>query len=313
MAYSGPALFDYLARASQSNDPAASSHWQQQHENFSFKQGVFEGLRGFGGCHEPYSGIRRAVHRVLQIPFRRQGMHFEGFPEIDNEARKIALQQGRAYDLDFIRQSITLALLQDQLSFIHNNGKSSVCIIGDGFASLASLFLATKTARQVVLINLTKTLLVDCWYLKLWMGEERFNKSVVLLDNESSIAQAREATVVAIQAENHSLLQSLDFNLVVNVVSMGEMDPFVVEDYFTDIRTVAGKQSVHFYCCNRIEKSLPDGTVVRFSDYPWNETDEILIDSLCPWHQKYYSGRFPFYHQYDGPIKHRLARMAGGG
>jgi len=312
MLYTGPELFDYLATASQSNDPAASSHWQQQHESFRFNDGAFEGLRGFGGCHEPYKGVRSVVHQLLQLPYIRQGKRLERFTKIDKVARKIASLQGRAYDLDFIRQSLTLTFLWEQL-FNQDGGRSSVCIIGDGFASLASLMLTTKTAKQVILINLTKTLLVDCWYLKLCLGEESFNKSVVLLDNESSIEQARDATVVAIQAEHHNLLQALDFNLVVNIVSMGEMNPSTVNDYFTDIRAVAARQKVHFYCCNRVEKPLPDGTIVRFSDYPWSDNDDILIDGLCPWHQKYYSSKFPFYHRYDGLVKHRLAVMAGGG
>jgi hypothetical protein len=43
-----------------------------------------------------------------------------------------------------------------------------------------------------------------------------------------------------------------------------------------------------FYCCNREEKTLSDGTITRFKDYPWNSLDNIQIDDLCPWHQQYY-------------------------
>jgi hypothetical protein len=67
---------------------------------------------------------------------------------------------------------------------------------------------------------------------------------------------------------------------------------------------------VYFYCCNRLEKTLPDGTITRFRNYPWKDDDKIIVDELCPWHQYYYSASFPFYHQYDGPVQHRLALMA---
>lgn len=68
-----------------------------------------------------------------------------------------------------------------------------------------------------------------------------------------------------------------------------------------------------FYCCNREEKILPDGTIVRFKDYPWSPQDDVLDDAACPWHQQYYSARPPFIHPYDGPIRHRLAVLRGTG
>ena len=60
-------------------------------------------------------------------------------------------------------------------------------IIGDGFGSLTSILLASKLSRQVILVNLTKTLLVDLLYLKKWMGDNLFNKSTVLIDSEVDI------------------------------------------------------------------------------------------------------------------------------
>ena len=55
------------------------------------------------------------------------------------------------------------------------------CVIGDGFASMTSLLLATQSAGCVVLINLTKTLLVDLWYLNLWMGIDDFDGRIKLV------------------------------------------------------------------------------------------------------------------------------------
>ena len=65
-----------------------------------------------------------------------------------------------------------------------------------------------------------------------------------------------------------------------------------------------------FYCCNREEKTLPDGTIVKFDNYPWHLSSEIQEDELCPWSQKYYSPRPPFYRNYLGPIRHRLVKFS---
>lgn len=312
MLYTGEELLNQLAGASMQEDSAASSHWQEQHRNFSYTEGSFSGLQGFGGCHIPYHGMRHLAHRAFQRPYRNIGNRFKDFASLDLSAAGIAASQSRAYDLDFIRQSLTLAFLKEHLAGFGEK-PAECCVIGDGFASMASLLLDSGLASRVVLVNLTKTLLVDCWYLRLWQGKDRFDEEVALVTDTKSIAKARDRQVVAIEARNHELLQQLNIDLVLNIVSMGEMDPGVVTDYFTDIRKIACRKDIFFYCCNRIEKTLPDNTVVRFEDYPWNEQDDILVDELCPWHQKYYSLKWPFYHQYDGPIKHRLARMACGG
>ena len=48
---------------------------------------------------------------------------------------------------------------------------------------------------------------------------------------------------------------------------------------------------------------------VIFSNYPWHLTRELLQDELCPWNLKYYDLIPPFYHPYDGPIRHRLVKF----
>lgn len=90
------------------------------------------------------------------------------------------------------------------------------------------------------------------------------------------------------------------------------MNPSTVATYFVDMRAAArGKAApVTFYCCNRERKTLPDGTVTRILDYPWTDDDAIQVDEICPWHRTYYSRTPPFYHPYDGPIRHWLVDLA---
>lgn len=227
-------------------------------------------------------------------------------------------RQGRSYDLDVLRQVLTISFLHARAPGKFNE-TAMCCVIGDGFASMSTLLLASKSAGRVVLVNLTKTLLVDLWYLKLWMGSEKFENCVDLVVDETGLAQALEKPmaradgvrqVIAVQASDHQLLQQCSIDVVINIASMQEMDPPVVKAYFDDMRAVAHKRDLLFYCCNRQEKKLPDGVVTRFADYPWRVDDQILVDGLCPWHQYYYSTRPPFYRPYDGPHMHRLVTLS---
>lgn len=309
MRYSGQAAIDYLSTEATKSDPAESSHWRKFHSEFRFTGKGFAGLQGFGGNGKSHTGLRKVLHKMFQGRFRKMGRDFPEFEAIDNLAEKITAKQGRGYDLDVLRQALTLAFLRYKVP--HKLSKTaSACVIGDGFASMTSLLLASGYAGNVYLVNLTKTLLVDLWYLKLWMGYEAFETSVNLVTDVDALEAARiRGGVVAVQASDHELLQRCPVDIAINIASMQEMDPPAINAYFDDLRAVSDRQHIVFYCCNREEKTLPDGTITRFSDYPWSDSDQIILDELCPWHQRYYSIKPPFYHLYDGPIRHRLLEL----
>lgn len=311
--HSGQAATDYLATVIDKSDSATSSHWQMYHSSFRFTGGGFEGLQGFGGYRKPRGKILSATERLLQSRFRKMGG--AKFLLLDQLAYDITIKQNRTYDLDVLRQALTVAYLHDHAVGLLSE-KSTGIVIGDGFGSMTSLLLASRSSGRVILVNLTKTLMVDLWFLRLWMGDQVFDTSVDLVTNpeELSTALGKPAgagfgRVIAIQAVDHKLLRECPANFAINIASMQEMDPPVIAAYFDDLRFIAGRQKLMFYCCNREEKSLPDGTLTRFCDYPWAVGDEILSDELCPWHQEYYSFKPPFFRPYDGPIRHRLAVM----
>ena len=112
--------------------------------------------------------------------------------------------------------------------------------------------------------------------------------------------------MISIQAKDHELLRLRPVDTALNIASMQEMDPSVISAYFDDLRAIGYYRQLAFYCCNREEKRLPDGEVTRFSEYPWNSSDKMIVDELCPWHQQHYVFRIPTYRLYDGPIRHRL-------
>ena len=316
MMYSGQAAIDFLSTEISKEDLAASSYWQKHHSKFRFLGNGFEGLILLGGNEKPHRGLRLLLNRLLQRPFRRMGVAFRKFNDIDRISKKVAICQDRASDLDVLRQVLTLSYLHDRVPSLLTS-KNTSCVIGDGFATMTALQLASRSAGRVILINLTKTLLVDLWYLKLWMGTEIFESSVDLVTDEASLSQAlakpiineTSGNVIAIQASNHELLRNCPIDIVLNIASMQEMNPPVIAAYFDHFRTIASRRRLVFYCCNREEKKLPDGTVIKFNEYPWNANDDILDDNLCPWYQKYYKLRPPFFHSYNGPIRHRLVNF----
>ena len=120
--------------------------------------------------------------------------------------------------------------------------------------------------------------------------------------------QLSSSQLVFIEAENYSLLENLEVDLFINIASMQEMNPKVIDNYFKYMRS-SKKSPCYFYCCNRLEKELPDGTITKFINYPWEDSDYVLIDDLCPLYQKFISSKPPFFRDYDGPTQHRLIKI----
>ena len=129
----------------------------------------------------------------------------------------------------------------------------------------------------------------------------------MLKEQPLNLAQDRKPKIIFWEAENYLALSSLPVDLFINIASMGEMDMSVVRNYFKIMRSSSGKK--YFYCCNRVDKILPDGEAVRFVEYPWGTQDEIILDELCPWYQRYPVPQPPFWKPFLGPLQHRLVKL----
>lgn len=297
----------WLAAHLDETDPAASSHWRQEHETFRFEDGQFSGLRGFGHHAPPARGLRRWVHVLLQKRYRDMGRELPRFAEFDALTAAIARKQDRFYELSALRQALSLAqtlkLAPDCIA-----GEGWVAVIGDGFGTMAALALAADPAARVVAVNLTKTLLVDLTYAAMTLQSGTF--ALALDADAAAQAQARsDIRLLGIRASDAALLGALPVGLAINIASMQEMQAQDIATYFRALRAPLGPPTL-FYCCNREEKTLPDGEVTRFLEYPWQSADEVLLDESCPWHQFYYTPVPPFYRPYAGVVRHRLARLA---
>jgi putative sugar O-methyltransferase len=297
---------DALAGEFAGHDDHASAHWREMQRGFALRDGQLEGALGFGDPEAAPSAGRRILHRILQARFKKMGKRFARFADIDALAGRIAKMQSRAYTLDILRQALTLAWMFEQTPSDLRDART-ILVIGDGFGTLTSLLHLCLPQAKIVLINLVKTLYADLLYIRRALPGVAYG----LTNDEQRIADllARpDVPIVALRADDAPLLSSIDIDVAFNIASMQEMTPKTIAQYFAALR---GGGACLFYCCNREEKTLPDGTVARFSSYPWHESDVVVADGLCPWHQQFYTFKPPFYRSYDGPHLHRLVRLDG--
>jgi putative sugar O-methyltransferase len=209
-------------------------------------------------------------------------------------AKDIASRTGRVFSYDMARMLKTIELLVARTGSL--NGKR-IAIIGDGYGTLGSLVKVLFPESRVVFINLGRTLAFDAFYSNLAVPQH----SHQLTDGPGIDDCSEDFTYI--EAEKVFSLP-LRADIFVNIASMQEMDPDVVRRYFDLI--MQQSEGTYFYCCNRLEKSLPDGTVSRFFDYGWKAENKILVDELCPWYQEAPMNRPPFRYRFDGPTHHRL-------
>lgn len=276
-----------LAAMSEGKDKAASSHWTNSNRLFNFEFGNVRNLPVIG-YRIPRVGrfgyARHFLHWLLQSPVRRLGYRYSGFPQILRLSRAIADRRGDIVDDQILRHANTLALLQQSASSALE--KDYVAVIGDGSGVMTSLLLAANPKTKVILINLTRTFLVDLILQKQCVPDVE----PLLVETEEEAEQAIESNkrLVAIQAHDARLVSKFPLSLAVNIASMQEMDMSAIDGYFDVLRSNPCDETL-FYCANREEKVLPDKSIIRYDDYPWHEKDEIMFEGQVPWMKFVYS------------------------
>jgi len=289
-----------------------SSHWREiGGHKVSFENGLWD-LRGigFGSWLErkPINQIRQLGASLLVATMKRR---YSCSDDLWKLGKKLALKHGRIFDYDCAKQVIAVDSIIKGLgadyrtvdtNIFSNAGIGRVCVIGDGYGYMGSLIKAIDHSVTITSVNLGRGLLFDAYH-----SMKAFPEAVCHIVGPS--AECSAADFQFLPAEDYEYLANMPQDLVVNIASMQEMNLSVVNKYLEFMRRTDGVAS-YFYCCNRVEKELPGGEIVRFKDYGWYSTDEVVFDELCPWYQCY-PRSFPFgWHPFDGPIWHRLTKLA---
>jgi len=303
-----------IARQSSVLDATASSHWDGKEAkgqkyglaedplNFSKALSNFSVIGPIGAISLKKSFPYNLAHWLLQIPFRRMGVKLKEFGKFDRIAASIARRQGRAYDGDLMRHTLTMALFNTHLDM--EKDLRLVAVIGDGFANMSSLLLEGAPNSRIILVNLTKTLLLDLAFLRQTLPSE----TIALVQSAEDMSQVltdQSTRIIALQADNADLLAVAPVTLGINILSMIEMEPQVTAAYFDILRRCPSERTA-FYCANHFEKFWADGTIIRFYEYPWDDEDTYLVDEPCPWDQYGYRARPPFYYARPSQSLHRL-------
>lgn len=315
MFISGIDCIKYLNDMSKLNDNTSSSFWDHHHSDFHFDGKGFSGLKMLGDNHNNSSSIKGLINSILdklfQPLFIRYSTNKKRFKKINRINHKNSIISNSRNNLSRTRHSLTLDFLLENLGS-NLNKNSSVCVIGDGYANMSSLLIASKSVSKVFLINLNKSLLLDLVSLKNTFPNPEFLNSICLVTDKKSLTKSLDTKykIVAISSMNYDLLQYCPLDLVININSMQEIDKHITKNYFDFMRKISAKRKLFFYCCNREVKKLPDGTIISFNEFPWKDCDVIIVDELCPWQKYYYSAYPPFLHKYDDTVRHRLVRFS---
>ena len=179
----------------------------------------------------------------------------------------------------------------------------TICIIGDGASNFVSLCLsASEQFKKIISINLPEVHLVE---LEMILRSGVAESDLTLVDSKSGASEffASDSKVAIVSAEDVKCLLDTRIDLFVNMSSMQEMTKEAISEYFD---LISGNESL-FYCCNRKEKKLPDGTTIRFDEYPWGSA-KFLIKEVCPWMRKTMNITRPFIRRQEVHI-HALAKF----
>ncbi len=294
----------YLFERENDEEESRSVYWEYHVREFTIDlDGIIHGNSTLGSAPKARSFLRRFVHRLMQAPVRKLGSHYKHAKESDKKGRQIAARQGRLYNGDFLRHSLTLALILEHIDIIEPG--DAILVIGDGFGTMSSLFLEAAPKRKVLLSNLTKPLCLDLLYIRKAFPDI----SIAVARNDEEFTQALaddNIQVIGVQADNATLLTRAPIGLAVNIVSMQEIDISIVSRYFDILRNNPASKTA-FYCCNRRYK------ISNFEEYPWSDDDRIIENGMCAWSQFYYDLTPPFWHHRDQDQKavwHRLAFLS---
>jgi SAM-dependent methyltransferase len=293
----------------------ASSHWVEFSRYSDVKadaDGNVLAVKGYGfGGSDDNRFVARLASETGNV-LMTATLQMPGLSAYLKQARKQVSDMQLYFSQDAFRQACTAYFLQQQPS-IQQSPPKKIVIIGDGFGVLAALLARAFPGADIYLIDLGVTLFFQSWFLS-HAFPERKHHLVGFTQEEGDASRG----FYYCEAENADAFPDIQLDLAINIASMQEMNPDMIKTYFDLLRS---RHTKLFYCCNRLEKILPDGTAARIFEFPWSKEDLFLVDEECPWH-KFFVGRVgpenvklfgwlpvPLVKRYDGVHWHRLAKL----
>tara|TARA_B100000795_G_scaffold269990_1_gene261677 strand:+ start:124 stop:1209 length:1086 start_codon:yes stop_codon:yes gene_type:complete len=160
----------------------------------------------------------------------------------------------------------------------------TVLEIGSGNGNLLALLSHLTDKTTMIDIDLPETISLSIPFIA-----DLFPKAKILFPHEAAGKKFEEYDFVFLTPSQINLIKDQSIDLSVNINSFQEMTHTQIDEYFKLIQRV-GKQDSLFFTSNRVEK-IPCGPDSfnqiqkdppnRFSDYPWNIKNDVLIYEVC--------------------------------
>lgn len=310
------------------NDQEMSSHWKHYSNLFSVKIDETDkvvALRGIGfGDQMTRNPLQKGVHWIGHSIHFLQSQDKARIISLLAKTMKICNSTGFSVSFDVFKQILSLNLILHYGSELLMDKKMPVFIvIGDGFGFMACLLKSVFPNALIILVDIGKTLLFQAFYCQRAHPESLH----VLLNSDNFNPERADFLYCPAhqlkELDAHLQSQSLKVDVSINIVSMQEMKPETVCEYFSFLRKNLEIQNL-FYCCNREKKVLMGGEILEIKKYPYTERDHHYVDEYCPWYKFFLTARpyvykkkpqflgfkLPFINYFEGPIIHRLSKLA---
>jgi len=154
--------------------------------------------------------------------------------------------------------------------------------IGAGNGNLASL-LYNLLEPTIIIVDLPETLCLSIPFIA-----DLFPDKKILMPHESHLYDLDSCDFIFLTPSQTNTIEDNSIDLSICIHAFQEMTHHQIKEYFSLIQRASHTGS-HFLCCSRVEK-IPasfvereetDIPVNRFSDYPWNPNNEIIIYEIC--------------------------------
>ena len=276
-------------------DQSASSHWKNYENAVKIQVNsiteekidiILKGF-GFGNYHQRnLLGMAKNLPTAIFLKFILRSSKCT-----EKADKEISKRLGVLRSNDSFRMCKTIDYLAN---YINLEEIKKVCVIGDGFGRLGILLKFLYPHLSIVQVNLSKTLTYDI------ASTLRTFPDITYAINK---VDSKSNDFTFIDSTHKNLISNCDF--YINIASMQEMNYDEIYEYFRLINS----SNTFFYCCNRFEKMLPDGNVIKFDNYPWGDNFEVIDENICSWHLWQPVNKPPFYKKFDGPTKHKLVKV----
>lgn len=212
-----------------------------------------------------------------------------------------------SFTYDVFRQCCVAATLEEHIKKFDN---PSLLMIGDGYGLLSVLIKDRFPNTTIHFVDILPALFFQATTMMLSFPESKHQLASEKTPNKPDF--------IYCHPNNLQDICEYKYDLCVNVASMQEMNMESINNYFKLIRNQL-KPGGLFYCCNRIEKQHPNGEIIRFNEYPWQENDKTIFCETPAFYRWFFSNgkttrklkiggiQIPFGRLFDGDFLHKLA------